>query len=99
MPDEGPSMCGRFSLTTGREELAEQFGLPGVPDLEPRYNITPSQAVPVVRLGSSERELALLTWGLIPHWSKEPKAGFSTINARAETVSSSPAFRSAFRTR
>ena len=94
-------MCGRYTLKAGRETIAEHFDIPEVPEfLEPRYNIAPSQPVPVVRLDEGGgRGLALLRWGLIPRWSSEPKVSFSNINARAETVAKSPAFRSAYRSR
>ena len=95
-------MCGRYTLKADREVIAEHFDLPEVPEILPRYNIAPSQTVPVVRLvdgPSSGRALALLRWGLVPHWSAEPKVSFSNINARAETVAKSPAFRPAFHSR
>ena len=93
-------MCGRFALPTPKE-LAGHFNLKNTPKLEPRYNIAPSQDIAVVRLTSHtpERELDLLRWGLIPFWAKEKKIGYKMINARAETVSSKPAFRGAFRYR
>jgi putative SOS response-associated peptidase YedK len=94
-------MCGRFTLTDPDADLAVQFNLPEVPDLAPRYNIAPSQLVAAVRVppGSTERELALLRWGLIPFWAKDPAIGNRMINARSETVAEKPAFRSAFRRR
>ncbi len=68
------------------------------PALQPRYNIAPSQQVPVIRLDAQGYcELVMLKWGLLPRWSKEPKSGYSMINARADTVASKPAFRYAFR--
>lgn len=63
------------------------------------YNITPSQAVPAVRVTQRRREMVLLRWGLIPCWAKEAKTSYSMINARAETVAEKPAYRSAFRRR
>jgi putative SOS response-associated peptidase YedK len=94
-------MCGRFTLTTPGDTLAEIFELSEVPDLPPRYNIAPSEPVATVRLpgGNAPRELVLLRWGLIPHWAKDPGVGAKMINARAETVATNPAFRSAFRRR
>ena len=94
-------MCGRYSLTTPGDELAEIFGLPERPQLEPRYNIAPTQAVPVVRMktAGASRELALVKWGLVPSWAKNPEAGARMINARAETVLDKPAFRAAFKVR
>lgn len=94
-------MCGRFTLFEPAEELAQVFGLPGADLPRPRYNIAPSQPVAAVRLSpeGGERELALLRWGLVPSWAKDPSIGNRMINARAETVTEKPAFRSAFRSR
>jgi putative SOS response-associated peptidase YedK len=85
-------------------ELLELFGLPAPsigPDLQPRYNIAPTQTVPVVRQRphGAGRELALARWGLIPSWAKDAKIGHSLINARSEGIASKPSFRSAFRKR
>ena len=94
-------MCGRYSLKAPREAIAEAFDLADVPQLLPRYNIAPTQPVPVVRLdpASGERGLALLQWGLIPSWADDPAIGNRLINARAETVAEKPAFRTAFKKR
>ncbi len=94
-------MCGRFSLIANPSDVAEFFGLAEVPDLEPRYNIAPSQPVAVLRFEevSLQRKLALLRWGLVPCWAKDPSVGYKMINARAETVAEKPSFRSAFRSR
>ena len=93
------AMCGRFTLRTPVETLAEVFELPTAPDLPPRFNIAPSEAVAAVRVAGADplRELALLRWGLVPPWADEPKVGSRMINARAETVATNGAFRSAFR--
>jgi len=65
-----------------------------------RYNIAPSQLLPVCRLDKAgEREMATMRWGLIPFWAKDSKIAYKTINARAETVATSPAFRDAFKQR
>jgi len=98
-------MCGRFTLRASASVIAEQFGLLEVPELSARFNIAPSQPVPVVRLrpdgpGSGpRRELVLMRWGLIPGWAKDPAIGNRMINARAETVAEKPAFRAALRRR
>jgi putative SOS response-associated peptidase YedK len=94
-------MCGRFTLTDPDQDLAEQFDLPEIPALEPRYNIAPTQAVAAVRVaaGGAVRELVLLRWGLIPFWAKDPEIGARLINARSETVAEKPAFRDAFKRR
>ena len=94
-------MCGRFTLATPKQDLVVQFNLPDIPDLQPRYNIAPTQPVAAVRVPTSGegRELVMLHWGLIPFWAKDPKLGARLINARSETVADRPAFRAAFRRR
>ena len=80
--------------------IAEQFGLFELSDFEARYNIAPSQNVPVVRLRPEDpqgrRELVLLHWGLVPPWADDPMIGNRMINARAESAAQKPAFRKAF---
>jgi putative SOS response-associated peptidase YedK len=94
-------MCGRYTLHTERELLARRFEVD--PDalgaLEPRYNIAPTSEVLVLRVRDHEREVAHMRWGLVPSWAKDPKELRSMINARVETVSERPAYRSAFRRR
>lgn len=92
-------MCGRFALYSDPFTLARRFEADAPPELSPRYNVAPSQNIPIVRDEGEKRRFALARWGLIPHWAKDMKIGYSTINARAETVSSKPAFRNAFRHR
>jgi len=92
-------MCGRFTQTQSAENIALQFGLEDVPTLPPRYNIAPTQDVPVVLGSLQDRQFTQLYWGLIPSWSKDPKMGSRMINARSETVAERPAFRTAFRKR
>lgn len=81
--------------------LAEAFALLELPLWAPRYNIAPTQPVPVIRLAPPpdppERQLAVLRWGLIPHWAKDAAIGNRMINARAETVAEKPAFRGPLR--
>lgn len=93
-------MCGRYSLTKPIKTLKDHFRAIAVAmDHESRYNIAPSQSVPVVLAGEQERELHALRWGLIPSWAKDPALGNRLINARAETVHEKPSFRSSFRKR
>lgn len=94
-------MCGRFTIRTPAKEVAKAFELDDFPMWEPRYNVAPTQTVPVVRLkeDSSGRELVLLRWGLIPFWAKDKSIGARMINARADTVAEKPAFRAAFKRR
>jgi putative SOS response-associated peptidase YedK len=89
-------MCGRYQLAL-TENIAARFDAP--PEqlpLLPRSNIAPGQSLPVVRRDGANR-LALMSWGLIPSWSKEPRVPFSTINARAENLAKSPVFRGPFK--
>ena len=92
-------MCGRYTVSTPGDVIAEVFGLAATPDLPPRYNVAPTQSVPVVRRSShgAPRELAMVRWGLVPRWAKDPEIGNRLINARAETVAEKPAFKSSFR--
>ena len=92
-------MCGRYALTSPPEVIAQRFNLLWTPEFTPRYNIAPSQMIPVVRETEQGRELTFLRWGLIPPWAKDPAIGFKLINARAETLADKPAFRSAWRRR
>jgi putative SOS response-associated peptidase YedK len=92
-------MCGRFTLHTPEPLLREIFGVEhSAPlDLKPRYNIAPSQPVPIIRDTESGREMVMVKWGLIPRWSKEPKTKYPTINARIETVAEKPTYRTPFK--
>jgi|SRR5262245_36926748 len=96
-------MCGRYTLRTPLNVLAQQFlfalgDLPADLDLQPRQNIAPTQTVAGVRRlePDSPRQLALFHWGLIPNWAKDAKIARQTINARSETLAEKPAFRTAF---
>ena len=90
-------MCGRFALYSDPFSLAKRFEAEALPELRPRYNVAPSQNTPIVREEGGKRRFSLARWGLVPHWAKDTKIGYSTINARAETVAGKPAFRNAFR--
>jgi putative SOS response-associated peptidase YedK len=96
-------MCGRYVRKSTRRELAQWFGIDvaELPDFGPSYNAAPQSIQPIVRLNrdTAQREIALLRWGLVPYWSKDSKIGYSTINAKAETITSAPAFREAIRHR
>lgn len=94
-------MCGRFYLDVPKDEFLAHYQLADSSILPPRrYNIAPSQDILAVRaLEGGERTVSLLHWGLIPSWSKDEKPHYSMINARAETVDSKPAYRSAFKQR
>lgn len=93
-------MCGRFTLSQPAAAIASAFQLEEIPNLEPRYNIAPTQLVPtILQTEQGKRQLQMLRWGLIPAWAKDASMGTRLINARAETVNEKPSFRSAFRQR
>ena len=93
-------MCGRYRLSRRKQILAEHFdAIPFEDDWIPRYNIAPTQQVPVVRQTPNFRKLALMRWGLIPSWATDPSIGFKTINARSETITTTASFRDPIRTR
>lgn len=99
-------MCGRATLSTPPEDLREIFGLGETPALTPRYNIAPTQPIPVVRermpsedevarASHGERRIHLVRWGLIPAGARDAKVGVRMINARVESVATRPPFRDA----
>lgn len=91
-------MCGRYTLIEVNG-LQRRFALEeALPDTPARYNIAPTQTLPVV-VRHSPNHLEWMRWGLVPFWAKEPGIGSRMINARAETVAEKPAFRRAFRSR
>jgi putative SOS response-associated peptidase YedK len=91
-------MCGRFSQQRPASELAEIFAAePLVDDPEPRYNIAPTDDALVVVQRAERRAITAYRWGLIPHWADAAKVGSRMFNARAETLTASPAFRDALR--
>jgi putative SOS response-associated peptidase YedK len=92
-------MCGRFTLRTSEEVLARYFQATGIPTFRRRYNVAPTQTVLAVRQAHGERQWALLRWGLVPSWAKDVKGMPLNINARAETVATTPSFRTAFKRR
>jgi putative SOS response-associated peptidase YedK len=84
-------------MFTPLAEIARQFGVAGSLELDPRYNIAPTQPVAAIRSNTEGlRSLDMLRWGLVPHWAKDLSIGNRLINARAETVAEKPAFRQAF---
>ena len=94
-------MCGRFSLYTPESQIREAFNLEHTEPLglNPRFNIAPSQDIPIVRDTDTGPEMTLARWGLVPSWSKESKSKYSTINARIESVSEKPTYRTPFKRR
>jgi putative SOS response-associated peptidase YedK len=90
-------MCGRFTQERPASELAEIFGAePLVEDPGAHYNVAPTDEALVVVQRDDRRAVTAYRWGLIPHWATAAKVGSRMINARAETITVSPAFRDAF---
>lgn len=93
-------MCGRYALVHSADQLQLIFHARGAGGIvEARFNIAPTQMVPVVLPGGGERVLRAMRWGLIPHWAKDDKIGARLINARAETAAELPSFRGPFERR
>jgi putative SOS response-associated peptidase YedK len=92
-------MCGRYVIISTPEAIRALFGYGDLPNFPPRYNVAPTQPIPVVRLVDGKRSFALMRWGLLPSWVKDPKTFPLLINARGESVLDKPAFRNAMRRR
>lgn len=93
-------MCGRYDLSDNPAAIKAKFKVPVVPVFSPNPDLRPTDTAPVIRRArSSEREVAMLRWGLVPLWAKDLKFGVRCINARAETLAGTPAFRLAYRKR
>ena len=90
-------MCGRFAQQRPASELAEIFAAePLADELGPRFNVAPTDEALVVVQREDRRAITAYRWGLIPHWAESAKVGSRMFNARAKTLTSSPAFREAF---
>lgn len=92
-------MCGRYAITTAPEAMRRLFGYPEMPNFPPRYNVAPTQPIPIVRMIEGKRQFALVRWGLLPSWVKDPNTFTLLINARGETANDKPAFRNAMKRR
>ena len=95
-------MCGRYKLSRRKQVVEEYFdAASSEEDWSPRYNVAPTQPIPVIRQHPKEpiRELSLMRWGLIPSWAKDASGAARMINARSETASTKPAFRDALKSR
>jgi len=91
-------MCGRFEIHSAFKIIAELFGIDGrFYDLQPNYNVAPSQNVAIVVREEGRNVLRSCRWGFLPPWAKDPAEGHKMINARAETLAEKPSFRQAFR--
>jgi len=95
-------MCGRYTLTNVAPNLlGPLFGVDDVPLLSPRFNVAPTQDMPVVRVlaPGAPRTIELARWGLVPSWAKDVSIGDRMINARVETAAEKPAYRSSFKSK
>jgi len=92
-------MCGRYVIKSPPAAIRALFGYGEQPNFPPRYNVAPTQPIPLVRIVEGKRTFALMRWGFIPAWVTDPKAFSLVINARGESVLEKPAFRNAMRRR
>ncbi|MGB0632116.1 MAG: SOS response-associated peptidase [Alphaproteobacteria bacterium] len=92
-------MCGRYTLSVTPEMLRTLVNVDASLNLQPRYNIAPTQMAPVVRPADGGRRMDMLRWGLIPSWSKDKSIASRLINARGETIAQKPSFRDAYQKR
>jgi putative SOS response-associated peptidase YedK len=93
-------MCGRYRLSRRKQLVEEYFGAVSEEgEWNPRYNVAPSQPVLTIRQDACEpvRKLSAMRWGLVPSWAQDPSIGYKTINARSETVATTPSFREPFK--
>ena len=92
-------MCGRYVIISTPEAIRALFAYGEQPNFPPRYNVAPTQPIPIVRLADGKPSFTLMRWGLLPSWVKDPKTFPLLINARGESVLEKPAFRNAMRRR
>src|ERR1700740_1707604 len=101
-------MCGRYASSKELADLVDEFAIDAswvTESLAPSYNVAPTDPVyavmqrPKSERHDEQRQLRVVSWGLVPSWAKDPKIGSRMINARMETVAEKPAFRKAFERR
>jgi putative SOS response-associated peptidase YedK len=92
-------MCGRYVITSPADAVRALFGYDELPNFPPRYNVAPTQPIPIVRLVDGKRSFALVRWGFLPAWVKDPRTFSLLVNARGESVLDKPSFRNAMRRR
>src|SRR5262245_23843188 len=92
-------MCGRYTLRARAEAIADEFELPVLPPYVPRWNISPTQMIPAIRLEDDKPAMVNLRWGLIPFWAEDLKKLPLLINAQSEAAATKPSFRTAFKRR
>lgn len=86
-------MCGRYAFTKS-DDIYDRFDIDNRIELSPRYNVAPTQHMPVI---DQPKHVELMRWGLIPHWARDEKIGYSMINAKAETIAEKPSYKKPFR--
>ena len=92
-------MCGRFGATSTFREIKLRWNIQNQLSFEPRYNIAPSQTVPVIVRSEKANEAQPMKWGLVPSWASDPSVGNRSINARAETLLQKSSFQNLIRRR
>jgi putative SOS response-associated peptidase YedK len=92
-------MCARYVITSPADAVRALFGYDDEPNFPSRYNVAPTQPIPIVRLVNGRRSFALMRWGFVPGWVKDPKTFSLLVNARGESVLDKPSFRNAMRRR
>lgn len=94
-------MCGRFVINSNKDEMIEIFDIDHsqLPVFIPNFNIPPSTYIPFIYQTGNTRQLSSAFWGLVPSWAKDKSFASHTFNARAETISEKPSFRSAYKHR
>ena len=92
-------MCGRYVITSSPAAIRALFGYAEQPNFPPRYNVAPTQPIPIVRLDAGKPAFWLVRWGFLPSWVKDPRSFSLLVNARGESVIEKPAFRNAMRRR
>jgi putative SOS response-associated peptidase YedK len=92
-------MCARYVITSPAAAVRALFAYDEQPNFPPRYNVAPTQPIPIVRVAEGKRSFALVRWGFLPAWVKNPKRFALLVNARGEFVLDKPAFRNAMRRR
>jgi putative SOS response-associated peptidase YedK len=92
-------MCARYVIISPAQAVRALFGYAELPNFPRRYNVAPTQPIPIVRLNGGKRSYALVRWGFLPSWVKDPRGFSLLINARGESVLDKPAFRNAIRRR
>jgi putative SOS response-associated peptidase YedK len=91
-------MCGRYVLRHTTQEIQQRFALEEmIGEMEPRYNIAPTQTLPVIVQRGEQRVAQPMRWGLVPSWAKEPNLSLATFNARAEGIAEKPLYRGPIR--